>query len=426
MTTQNFAARAGGWSAAHWKTATFGWLAFVAITFLIGTAVGTHALGQSDSGDGEAGRALRALGQGFPQPAHETVLVRSRSVTVADPQFRAVVTALVDQVSNTAHVASVRSPLDTANAGQISKDGHSAIVLFDITGRARTAKNRVAPALDTVAALQRAHLGFSIRQAGDASADRALSKMLGNDFKRAERLALPITLLIMLFAFGALVAAAIPVLLAFSGVTVLVAVAGMLLSGDPGFKSIGIGTMVVVACAIVGSLTVLPALMHKLGDRVEKGRIPLVGRLRSEPGRESRLWGFVLDLTLRRPALSAALAAGVLVAATIPAFSLQTKFPSINDLPRSIPIVNTVVRLTDSFPGTTVPAVVVVNAPNVRSDEIQRQLLEMRDAAIASGQMTLPVEISRNPANTVARVTIPIKSTDSRSDAAYAALKTLR
>jgi uncharacterized membrane protein YdfJ with MMPL/SSD domain len=494
----NFAARAGRWSAAHWKTAAFGWLGFVAVAFLLGNAIGSHVLAQSDSGNGESGRASKTLAHaGFKQPASETVLVRQRQTLATDPAFRSVITELVRSLARTTHVTDVHSPLDTS--GQISSDGHAAIVRFEIVGKTETAKDRVAPALAAVAKLQRAHPSFSIREAGDASADRALSQTLSSDFKRAERLALPITLMIMLLAFGALVAAGLPVLLAFSGViaaigvsavlshllpaasatntvillvgmavgvdyslfylkrereeraaghdaqaalqrtastsgeavlisgaTVLVAVAGMLLSGDPTFESIGLGTMVVVACAIVGSLTVLPALMHKLGDRVEKGRIPLVSRLRGTGGSESRVWSAVLDATLRHPAVSAGLTIGLLVAATVPAFSLQTKFPSMNDLPRSIPIVRTILSLNKAFPGTTVPAVVVVHAPNVRTAQIRRALSELRQAAVASGELTLPIEITTNPAGTVARVTIPIKSPDSRSPRAYAALRTLR
>jgi len=494
----NFAARAGRWSAAHWKTATIGWLVFVAVAILAGSAAGTRALTQSDSGNGESGRALVTLAKaGFQQPASETVLIQSDTLTPSDPRFRAVIRNVVGAVSTAAHVANVRSPLDTA--GQISADSHSAIVRFDLPGKTATAKDRVVPALAAVDAAQRAYPDFSIREAGDGSADRALSKRLSDDFTRAERLALPITLAIMLLAFGALVAAGLPVLLAFSGVfaaigvsgllshvlaaadatksvillvgmavgvdyslfylkrereeraaghdphdalmrtaatsgeavlisgaTVLVAVAGMLLSGDPTFKSIGVGTMVVVACAIVGSLTVLPAVMHKLGDRVERGRIPLLSRLRGAPGAESRLWGAVLDVVLRRPVASAALATGVLVAATVPAFSLQTKFLSFNDLPHSIPIVRTVANLNRAFPGTTVPAVVVIKAPNVNTDRIRSAIVDLRDSAVATGRLTLPVDVARNPAGTVARVTIPIKTRDSRSRAAYAALRTLR
>ena len=91
-------------------------------------------------------------------------------------------------------------------------------------------------------------------------------------------------------------------------------------------------------------------------------------------------------------------------AATIPAFSLQTKFPSINDLPRSIPIVRTVLNLNKAFPGTTVPAVVVVHAPNVKTAPVRRALAALRQAAVASDELTLPIEIANNPANTVARV----------------------
>jgi len=140
-------------------------------------------------------------------------------------------------------------------------------------------------------------------------------------------------------------------------------VTGMLLSGDPTFESIGLGTMVVVGCAIVGSLTVLPALMYKLGDRVERGRIPLLSRLRGPSGSDSRLWGAVLDVTLNRPALSAAVcnraARRRLGSSLLPA----DEVPVDHDLPRSIPIVRTLTSLNEAFPGTSVPAVIVVKAP---------------------------------------------------------------
>jgi RND superfamily putative drug exporter len=498
----NFAARAGRWSAGHWKTATFGWLGFVALAILLGSAAGSRVLAASDSGDGESGRASHTLGHaGFRQPASETVLIQNHSLNARDARFRAVIVDVVRGVRSAPNVVDVHSPLDpgTESQGQISNDGNSAIVRFEIAGKTVTAKNRVAAALTAVAAAQRAHPDFVVQEAGDASADRALSKTLSDDFKRAERLALPITLLIMLLAFGALVAAGLPVLLAFSGViaafgisslfshlipaadatmsvillvgmavgvdyslfylkrereeraagqdphtallrtaatsgqavlisgaTVFVAVSGLLLSGDPGFKSIGVGAMIVVACAMVGSLTVLPALMHRLGDKVEKGRIPFLSRLRGTNGSESRMWGAVLDATLKRPALAAALTTGLLVAATIPAFSLQTKFPSLDDLPHSIPIVKTVERLNTSFPGSTVPAVVVINATNVKSPAINHAIVALRRRALATGQLALPIETAYNPAGTVARVTIPIKTADSRSSTAYAALNTLR
>src|SRR5438067_1407008 len=174
-TELNFAARAGRWSAGHWKTATFGWLGFVTLAILLGSAAGSRVLAASDSGDGESGRASHTLGHaGFRQPASETVLIQNHSLNARGARFGAV---MVD----------VHSPLDssTQSQGQISNDGHSAIVRFEITGKTATAKNRVAAALTAVAAAQRAHPDFIVQEAGDASADRALSKTLSNDFKRA-------------------------------------------------------------------------------------------------------------------------------------------------------------------------------------------------------------------------------------------------
>src|SRR5204863_2995454 len=126
-TQRNLAARAAGWSAAHWKTAAGGWLAFVVAAVALGSLAGTHPLAQSDSQAGEAGRAAKALGRGFPQPASETVLIRRATRTASDAGFRAVVRDVVAHVTGAPHVTAVRSPLAPADAGQISRDRHAAI-----------------------------------------------------------------------------------------------------------------------------------------------------------------------------------------------------------------------------------------------------------------------------------------------------------
>ena len=98
-----------------------------------------------------------------------------------------------------------------------------------------------------------------------------------------------------------------------SGLTVMVAMAGMFLTGDATFASLGVAAIIVVAIAMLGSLTVLPALLSKLGDRVDRVRVPLVGRLRRDDG-EGRIWGAIVDRVLRRPLLSAVVAGGLLLA----------------------------------------------------------------------------------------------------------------
>ena len=214
----NLAERAGRWSAAHWKTATFGWLAFVAVAVVLGQALGTVKLSDAEQTSGEPARAERALAQsGLHRHAGEAVLVRSASLHVGDPDFRAELSRVEDAVRRLPQAIDVRSP-GTARSGQISQDRHAAIIQFDLRGSPETAAGRVAPVLARVAALQRSAPGFTVDEFGEASAEHELNKTVNGDFSQAEGLTLPVTFLILLLAFGAFVAAGVPVLLAFSAV----------------------------------------------------------------------------------------------------------------------------------------------------------------------------------------------------------------
>ncbi|HVU75930.1 MAG TPA: MMPL family transporter, partial [Gaiellaceae bacterium] len=200
------------------------------------------------------------------------MLVRSSSETVADPGFRAVVRDVLAAVEGKSAVKAVRSPLDPAHTGLVSHGGHAALVQFDLRGDATKAQDHVQPFLDATAAVQAKHPGFTVGEFGEASANHVLSKTLDNDFKRAEYSSLPVTLVILFFAFGALLAAGLPVLLAFSGVLATIGLSSLashlFAAGDPIFTSMGLATEIVVLLAMVGSVTVLPALLHALGDRV--------------------------------------------------------------------------------------------------------------------------------------------------------------
>ena len=148
------------------------------------------------------------------------------------------------------------------------------------------------------------------------------------------------------------------------GVTVLIAMAGMFLSGDKTFMSFSIGTMMVVAVAMIGSLTVLPALLSKLGDRVDKGRIPFLHRLRRKDG-ESRFWGAILDRAsfAARSSRPSPPRPVLLVALAVPAFTLNTARPgsTTSRSPRSSPLK----KLDEAFPGGNEPAVVAIKADDV-------------------------------------------------------------
>ena len=156
-----------------------------------------------------------------------------------------------------------------------------------------------------------------------------------------------------------------------SGLTVMVAMAGLFLTGDATFASFGYATMIVVAVAMLGSLTVLPALLSRLGDSVDRLRVPLVGRLRRDDG-EGRIWGAIVDRVLRRPLLSALVAGGLLLALAAPALQLRIATPRPEaQFPKSLDIVKTYERMQQAFPGTALPANVVLQAPNVNAPAVQ-------------------------------------------------------
>jgi uncharacterized membrane protein YdfJ with MMPL/SSD domain len=496
---RNLAGRAGAFSAARWKRAAFGWLAFAAAAMAIGTAVGTKPMADMDAASGEAAKAERMLaGAGFSRPATESILVQSRTGAYvrSDPHFMSAIAQVVQMLSLQKTVTNIRNPLEQP-ANQISDDGRSALVQFDMTGKLDDAKDKVQPILDRVSELQHANPSFRIEEFGHASANHVLEQTLGEDFARAEQLSLPITLAILLIAFGALVAAGLPVILAFSavlasigvsafishlvpaatatksiillvgmavgvdyslfylrrereeraagrephraliraaatsgqavlvsGTTVLIAMAGMLFADNHIFTSIAVGTMTVVFLAMVGSLTVLPALLHKLGDRVEKGRIPFVHRLR-RPAGESRVWAAVLRPVLRWPAAAALLSAGLLAAATVPVLGMHTKLPSFTDLPHSLAIVRTYDRIQHSFAGSQTPVVVVVEGPNVTTRAYRRAYVEFKRRALATGRLFQPFHVTVNRDRTVARVEFAIAG-DGDDGTSVRALSALR
>jgi RND superfamily putative drug exporter len=209
-----------------------------------------------------------------------------------------------------------------------------------------------------------------------------------------------------------------------SGFTVIVAMAGMFISGDKTFEGFAAATMLVVATSVIGSLTVLPALLSKLGDRVNKGRVPF---LRSPDQRvgESRFWGAIVGRVLRRPLVSGILAAAVLIALAVPALRLQTTQNSIESYPRSLAVIRTYDKIQKAFPGDALAAQVLVKAPDVRSGAARSAIQELRRRALASGEMFRPIEVDVNGAGTVALISIPIAGNGTNSASKHA-VHTLR
>jgi RND superfamily putative drug exporter len=383
------------------------------------------------------------------------------------------------------------------NRGQISRDQRSVLVQFDIKGDSSTAEDRVDPILNAVAQLDRAHPQLRIEEFGSASADKALTKAFQDDFRKAEFLSLPITLVILVLAFGALVAAGIPLLLGLSavaitlgllaplsqlapfdeaissvillvglavgvdysmfyirrerderaagrgkeaaldlaaatsgravlisGCTVMVAMAGMYVTGNATFQSFATGTILVVAVAMIGSLTVVPALLSKLGDNVNKGRVPFINRLHRQ-GAESGFWAAIVGRVLRHPWISLVLAGGLLVVLALPALRLHTANSGVQGLPRDLPVMQTYDRIQAAFPGEPLAATIALKAPDVTTIQVTAAIRELRNRAVATGLMRDPVTTVNSRDKTVAQISVPMAG-DGTDDTSNRALQTLR
>lgn len=504
---RGIAARAGGWSARHRWAAVGIWVLFVVLAMGLGSAAGRVDVKESDQLKGETHTAAKIIeDSGIKAPAGETVLIQGKnaSVKATDADFRAAVTAVVKAVEETGKVTDVTSPYDTKT---ISSDGRSALVQFDMRGDAETAGDRVEPVLNAVKGVQKDHAGLRIEEIGGASMQKTFSDAFGDDFKKAEYSAVPVALGILLIAFGALVAALLPVALAVtaimatmglmgivshlqpmsdtansvmllvglavgvdyclfylrrereereagrdagaalriaaatsgraivvSGVTVCVAMAGMLFTGLAEFEAMGLASLMVVAVAMVGSVTVLPALLSLLGERVEKGRLPFLHpdkrrargkRVRSaEEG--SRFWSAVLRVVLAKPAVSLVVAAGALLAIAAPALGMKTQQLTLDkEFGNSLPIVGTYNRVNDAFPGGSEPAEVVVKAHDIDAADVKAALADFRTQAISSGASRGPVDIKVHEAQNVAFVYVPLVG-GSDQDEAEKSLQLLR
>ena len=206
-----------------------------------------------------------------------------------------------------------------------------------------------------------------------------------------------------------------------SGATVLIAMAGMLFAGNAIFTTMGAGTMIVVLCALLGSLSVLPALLHKLGDRVDRGQ----GAVLLQAARAGSLLDRRREGVLRRPVLSVVSSTALLIVLALPALQLHTKLPTFTDFPKDLPIVQAYDDVQRAFPGSQTPVVLVVSGEDVTTPQYRKAYAAFRNRAVASGEFFPPFHTFVNHDKTVARVEFSIagKGDDKRSNHALATLR---
>ncbi|MFE9207126.1 MMPL family transporter [Micromonospora sp. NPDC007230] len=483
-----FTMRAGRWSANHPWLAITVWLCFVAASLVGGSLVGTVKATTQDSLHGELARADRIEQAGaFPEaPAAESVLITARTGDLDLQQAQAVAADLLARMRALPEVAKVADPVTSPNRDAV-------LVEVEMTGLADDADARVGPLLEATTQVQQRYPGLRVEQVGSASLAKALTETLAADFVKAELISVPVALVILLFSFGALIAAGVPVVLALSavagamglaqfashifpagelvssiilligmavgvdyslfylrrereerargrdhrsaikiaaatsghavlvsGVAVMVAMASLFLVSDNTFSSMATGAILVVAVAVIGSLTVLPAILVTLGRWVDRPRVPFLGR-RIQRAEHSRFWVAVLRPALRAPLATFVLSVGALVIVAVPALEMNLKRPTATDLPRSIPILRTYDRLALAFPSNKLGTshLIAIRTDVADGPAVERELAKLSTQIKGDSRFARdrPPTVRRSADGTVFLATVHVAGASDSSEA---------
>jgi putative drug exporter of the RND superfamily len=199
-----------------------------------------------------------------------------------------------------------------------------------------------------------------------------------------------------------------------SGITVMIALAGLILTGSDEFTGIAVGSIVVVGITVLGSLTALPALLAWLGPKADRGKIPFLGRRRAA-AKPSRAWAAIVRQVVRRPLAFGGIAAIALLALAAPALGMRLGQPAI-DAPASLPAVRTMEMVDASFGAPSSPAEVVITGTGVTNPTMTTELAALKGRAAGT-------TVARVNGGLIAYVPIAGNGEDSKS---VAALTTLR
>ena len=418
-------------------------MAFVVIAIALGSTVGTRQVTNLEAGIGQSGHAAQMLHDGgLAKPAEEHVLISSRQGTLDQTAAGQAAADIRSAMAKLPWVASTDVPLRSAKSDAL-------LVNITMRGDPDKASDHVSPLLKTTSQIAAKYPALHIEEAGDGSINKEVNDLVGKDLGTAANVSLPVTLVILLIAFGAIVAAGAPILLALSsvgaatglsalvshvipdsgttssvillmgmavgvdyslfyvrrvraerargrgthdaidiaaetsghsvvvsGFAVLVSMTGMFLAGDVIFASLAAGCVLVVATAVIGSLTVLPALLVVLGKAVDRPRVPFVWRWAAQV-REPRVWSALLRPSLSRPGRTLAIAVLALLAISAPALTMRLHSDTIVSLPDKVATKHTMERIGAAFPGEQASSQIVVHGSTADADAIKTALTQL-------------------------------------------------
>jgi RND superfamily putative drug exporter len=211
----------------------------------------------------------------------------------------------------------------------------------------------------------------------------------------------------------------------FSGIAFVLAMLGLLLVPNTIMRSLAGGAILVGLTSLAAALTLMPALLSLLGDRVNALRLPYFGRAAATgAARGSRFWDRIVHWVLRRPVLSLALAAALLVAAALPVVSLETGTSGISTMPDRFTSKRGFVLLNEEFSGQTTDPVVIAVAGNAESPDVQRAI-DRIEAVLAQNDLFGPHQAETSEDGRLTALTVPIAG-DSVSEEAIEAVRDLR
>ena len=482
--------RAARWSAMHPWRAILAWLIFVLVAVGLAIAIPTQEPSDADYRLGDSGRADAMVeSAGLEAPTTENVLITAKGDTALDQQAAESAAAeLSSRMSAVDGVEQVSEPQWNPDRSallmeiQLAKDHEDAQPLLDVTN-----------------AVQAEQPGLDIRQAGDITIDDSIDERVADDLSAAEMFSVPVTLILMLLAFGALIAAGLPVLLAatsvaatigimaplsylipseptvgsmivligmavgvdyslfylkrereerakgrttldaveiaaetsghsilVSGGAVIASMAGLYVIGDATFNSLATGAIIVVAVAVLGSITVLPALLAKLGRWVDRPRVPFLWRLNRRIG-QGGISRRILAPVTRRPVAALAVSGAIVVLLALPAFGMKIHSGNLQTLPDDIPEVQTFTAMTKAFPVEGTTAEVVVQASADDKDAVAAALTRLDRDAVATDDFVEtgrnPVRVSADGTTSVLQLAMPYDESDDRVDRAIEDLR---